>query len=66
MLVAAILVLLVLVATAFITRTRSARVTAVAQQAAGVRSDSGRMIGQVMAEEIAISLFAHPLHTSQM
>ena len=56
-LVIGILVLLVLVATAFITKTQSGRVTAVAQQDAGEIDDRAHSVFTSTADEIAIALF---------
>ena len=60
-LVVGILVILVLVATAFITKTQSGRITAAAQRIAAARNDSARVIGNSIAAEIATSLFVRPL-----
>ena len=60
-LVVGILVILVLVATAFITKTQSARMTASSQRVAAARNDTARFIGNAIADEIASSLFVHPL-----
>ena len=60
-LVVGILVLLVLVATAFITRTQSGRVTAVAQRDVAKINDRARTIATQVADETALSLFAKPI-----
>ena len=56
-LVVSILVLLVLVATAFITKTQSGRFTAIAQRDAARINDRAHSIGQSISDEIAIALF---------
>lgn len=56
-LVVGVLVLLVLVATAFITRTQSGRSTVSAQRNAAEINDQARSIGRAVADEIAIALF---------
>ena len=60
-LVVGILVLLVLVATAFITRTQSGRATAVAQRDVAKINDRARTIATQVAEETAQALFASPI-----
>ena len=59
-LVVGVLVLLVLVTTAFLTRAQGTRVTAKAQRIASARSNSARFIGQAIADDIALSLFVKP------
>ena len=59
-LVVGVLVLLVLVTTAFLTRTQGTRVTAKAQRIAAARSNSARFIGQAIADDIALALFVKP------
>ena len=60
-LVTAILVLLVVIATAFVSRTRSVRVTSAAQQSAAGRDGRGESIGVDVAREIAGALFPKPV-----
>lgn len=60
-LVVGILVLLVLVATAFITRTQSGRATAVAQRDVSKINDRARTIATQIADETAQALFAKPI-----
>ena len=59
-LVVGVLVLLVLVATAFLTKTQGTRLTAKAQRMASGRSNSVKFIGQSIADDIAQSLFVKP------
>ena len=56
-LVVGILVLLVLVATAFITRTQSGRFVISAQRDAAEINDQARSIGRSVADELAVALF---------
>jgi hypothetical protein len=56
-LVIGILVLLVLVATAFITRVQSGRVTTSAQRDSAEINDQARAVGRFVADEIALALF---------
>src|SRR5688572_22568434 len=60
-LVAGILVLLVIIATAYVTRTGGERITAKVQQDAGLRDDTHQVIAEMLADEIAMSLFPRPL-----
>ena len=60
-LVTAILVLLVIIATAFITRTQEGRKLAKSQQAAYERSDNVSILKDQLAKDIATSLFARPV-----
>ena len=60
-LVTAILVLLVIIATAFITRTQEGRKLAKSQQAAYERSDNVSVLKDQLAKDIATSLFARPV-----
>jgi len=60
-LVVGILVILVLVATAFIGKTQSGRLTASAQRVAAARNDTARFIGRSIADEISGALFVRPL-----
>ena len=60
-LVTAILVLLVIIATAYVGRTRSIRATAAAQQQAAVVIDRSRVIGGEIANEVAEALFVRPV-----
>ena len=57
-LVTAILVLLVIIATAFVSRTRAVRQTSAAQQSAAGRDGRGESVGVNVAQEIASALFA--------
>ncbi|MHC4834181.1 MAG: hypothetical protein ACYTFH_09900, partial [Planctomycetota bacterium] len=56
-LVTAILVLLVIVATAYISRTRVGRATAAAQQQAAIVDDRADSIGAAIAEEVSDAVF---------
>ncbi|MHC5023843.1 MAG: hypothetical protein ACYTGG_08015, partial [Planctomycetota bacterium] len=56
-LVAGVLVLLVIVATAYLSRTGAGRITAVAQQDTQVRDDVGLIIADLIAREISEALF---------
>ena len=60
-LVAAMLTLLVIMATAYISRTRATRSTAAAHQSAAQREGAGEHVGTMLAEELAQALFARPL-----
>ena len=60
-LVVGILVLLVIIATSYITRTHAGRVTAGAQQRAALRDDNARVIAESIADEIAGALFVRPI-----
>jgi len=64
-LVIGILVLLVLVATAFITRVQSGRVTTSAQRDAAEITDQARSVGRFVADEIATALFCKELTPAQ-
>jgi hypothetical protein len=63
-LVVGVLVLLVIIATSFITRTHAGRVTAVSQQRAALRDDNAGVIGDAIAAVIAEALF--PRAVSQL
>ena len=63
-LVTAILVLLVIIATAFVGRTRAVRDIAAAQQSAAGRDGRAESIGVDVASEIAGALFAKPVDTN--
>ncbi len=63
-LVTAILVLLVIIATAFVGRTRAVRQISAAQQAAAGRDGRGESIAVDVASEIGSALFARPVNTS--
>ncbi|MFM7051919.1 MAG: hypothetical protein ACKOYN_07295, partial [Planctomycetota bacterium] len=63
-LVTAILVLLVIIATAFISRTRAVRQVSAAQQASAGRDGRGESIGVDVAREIADALFSKPVDTN--
>ncbi len=60
-LVTAILVLLVIIATAFVGRTRAVRDISAAQQASAGRDGRGESVGVDVANEIADALFAKPI-----
>ncbi len=60
-LVVGILVLLVIIATSYVTRTHAGRVTAVGQQRASLRDDNARVIAESIADEIGGALFVRPL-----
>ncbi|MCH8344488.1 MAG: hypothetical protein IH983_10925 [Planctomycetes bacterium] len=60
-LVVGILVLLVIIATAYISRTHAGRVTAAATQRATLRDDNAQVIADSIASEIAEALFVRPL-----
>lgn len=60
-LVAGILVLLVVIATAYITRTQAGRLTSTAVQQSATRDNNARIIAGSIAEEIAGALFADPV-----
>ena len=60
-LVAGILVLLVIVATAYITRTQGGRVTAVAVQNSATRDNNARVLGESLAQVVSDALFAWPI-----
>jgi hypothetical protein len=60
-LVVGILALLVIVATGYVTRTHSGRLTAASQRQAVLREDSAQVIGGTIATEIAEALFVHPV-----
>lgn len=63
-LVTAILVLLVIIATAFVGRTRAVRDISAAQQSAAGRDGRAESIGVDVASEIAGALFAKPVDTN--
>jgi uncharacterized membrane protein len=56
-LVTAILVLLVIIATAFLVRAQSGRAQAAAQQKSTARADRVEAIGETMAQQVADALF---------
>ena len=60
-LVTAILVLLVIIATAFISRTQAGRALAGAQQRAFQREDHAQLVAEQVAAEVAQSLFTKPV-----
>jgi hypothetical protein len=60
-LVAAVLALLVIIATAYMSRTQSQRTVSVAQQSASMRSESVEAVAEKLAFEVAQSLFARPV-----
>ena len=60
-LVVGILVLLVIIATSYITRTHAGRITGVAVQRAERRDDNARLIADMLAQEIAEALFVRPV-----
>jgi len=59
--VVGILVLLVIIATSYVTRTHAGRVTAVSQLGASLRDDNARVIAESIAGEIAGALFVRPV-----
>ena len=61
-LVVGILVLLVIIATSYITRTHAGRITGLAVQRAERRDDNARLIADMLAQEIAEALFVRPLN----
>ncbi len=63
-LVIGILVLLVIIATAFVVRTQAGRVTSNASSAASLTIDNHHNIGDDVAQEISISLFPRPMFVS--
>jgi hypothetical protein len=63
-LVTAILVLLVIIATAFVGRTRAVRQISAAQQSAAGRDGRAESIGVNVAQEISAALFAKPVDTA--
>ncbi|MEY3021619.1 MAG: hypothetical protein RIS86_817, partial [Planctomycetota bacterium] len=63
-LVTAILVLLVIIATAFVGRTRAVRQISSAQQAAAGRDGRGESVAIDVAGELGAALFARPVNTS--
>ena len=63
-LVTAILVLLVIIATAFVSRTRAVRQTSAAQQSAAGRDGRAESVGVNVAQEIASALFVRPIDTA--
>lgn len=60
-LVVGILVLLVIIATSFVTRTHAGRVTSTAQSRASLRDDNADVIARSIAAEIAEALFVRPV-----
>ncbi|MEE8154036.1 MAG: hypothetical protein V3T53_03635 [Phycisphaerales bacterium] len=60
-LVMAILVLLVIIATAFITRTHAGRLTASVMQRTTLRDDNARATAEMLAYEIGAALFPFPV-----
>ena len=60
-LVVGILVLLVIIATAYISRTHAGRVTSLATQRATLRDDNAQVIADSIASEIAEALFVRPI-----
>lgn len=63
-LVIGILVLLVIIATAYVTRTQAGRLTATAQQASELRDDSIDTIADGFAQMLADQLFVNPIDTT--
>jgi type II secretory pathway pseudopilin PulG len=63
-LVAAVLALLAIIATAYVTRTQSQRMVSVAQQQASMRGENIDHIAESLAEHIALSLFVQPIDTT--
>src|SRR4029450_12335913 len=60
-LVTGILVLLVIIATAYITRTQAGRTTSASEQRRNLREDTVHVIADSIADEIMQALFPHPL-----
>lgn len=60
-LVMGILVLLVIIATAFITRTHAGRVTSSVAVRASLRDDNARAMAEMLAQEISMALFPRPV-----
>lgn len=63
-LVTGILVLLVIIATGYITRTQSGRVTAPAQQRAELHEDAVNILADSLATTVAEALFVRPIDTT--
>lgn len=60
-LVSGILALLVIIATAYVTRTQSGRITSVAEQSAAQRDNNAELIAEMLAQIPAEHLFAWPV-----
>src|SRR5438477_1594685 len=60
-LVTGILVLLVIIATAYVTRTQAGRTTAKATEEAGLRDDNAHTIANTLAQEICDALFVQEI-----
>src|SRR6185503_5283460 len=60
-LVTGILVLLVIIATAYITRTQAGRTTSTAENRRNLREDTVHVIADSIADEISQALFVRPL-----
>src|SRR5262249_45084978 len=60
-LITGILVLLVIIATAYITRTQAGRTTAASELRRNLREDTVRVIAESIADEIQTALFPHPM-----
>ncbi len=61
LLVMGILVLLVIIATAFITRTHAGRVTSSVAVRTTLRDDNARAMAEMLAQEISMALFTRPV-----
>ncbi len=61
-LVVGLLVLLVIIATGYLTRTHAARVTSASQQRSALRDDNARSIGEFLASEVSEALFVRPVN----
>lgn len=60
-LVAAVLALLVIIATAYVTRTQSQRQVSVAQQSSAMRGENVEVIAETLADRVADALFVWPV-----
>jgi len=65
-LVTALLVLLVIIATAYLGRTRSERVVSVAQQQSALRDGRASVIADDLAREVAEALFVRPINRASV
>ncbi len=62
-LVVGILVLLVIIATGYLTRTHAGRITAISQQQTSLRDDNTRVVAESLADEVAMALFPRPVNS---
>jgi len=65
-LVAGILVLLVIIATSYLSRTGSEREISIVAQDRGLSNDRARVIAEELAQELAEKLFARPIHPNAL